>query len=129
MELVLDLILTVEASPRGLQITNSSRACFISARSKNINVNTVHKMCLYKLHLKVHLSMIIPQLAVDMSWKAMEYYVYQESAMKNEKKIFVKFGSITLNERFIGSQLKRELFRLKCTLEVNKYLLLSCRKL
>src|SRR6202522_1072533 len=70
-------------------------------------------------------------LAVDTSWKAVGYYIYQESE-KDEKKFFffVKFGSITLNEReakFL--QPKRDLFGLKRTLEASEYLLLGCRKL
>ena len=70
-------------------------------------------------------------LAVDTSWKAVGYYIYQESAKDyKKKKNFVKFGSITLNEReakFL--QPKRELFRLKHALKANEYLLLGCRKL
>lgn len=69
-------------------------------------------------------------LAVDTSWKAVGYYVYQESARDRKKKNFVKFGSITMNKceaKF--SQPKRELFSLKHALEANEYLLLGCRKL
>src|SRR5271156_1194276 len=44
--------------------------------------------------------------------------------------MFVKFGSITMNEREARfSQPKRELFGLKRALEANEYLLLGCRKL
>ena len=44
--------------------------------------------------------------------------------------MFVKFGSITLNDTEARySQPKRELFGLKRALEVNKYLLIGCRKL
>jgi len=69
-------------------------------------------------------------LAVDTSWKAVGYYIYQDSTTENRKKIFVKFGSITLNEREAKfSQPKRELFGLKRALEANEYLLLGCRKL
>ena len=69
-------------------------------------------------------------LAVDTSWKAVGYYIYQESATENKKKIFVRFGSITLNDREAKfSQPKRELFGLKRALEANEYLLLGCRKL
>ena len=38
-------------------------------------------------------------LAVDTSWKAVGFYIYQESNNEKKKKSFVKFGSITLNER------------------------------
>jgi hypothetical protein len=69
-------------------------------------------------------------LAVDTSWKAMGYYIYQESAKDKRKKKFVKFGSITLNEREAKfSQPKRELYGLKCALQASEYLLLGCRKL
>ena len=70
-------------------------------------------------------------LAVDTSWKAVGYYIYQESTKdKKIKKNFVKFGSITLNEREAKfSQPKRELFGLKRALEASEYLLLGCRKL
>ena len=69
-------------------------------------------------------------LAVDTSWRAVGYYVYQESATEKKKKTYIKFGSITLNEREARfSQPKRELFGLKRALEANEYLLLGCRKL
>ena len=69
-------------------------------------------------------------LAVDTSFKAVGYYIYQEGSSKKFKKVFVKFGSITLNDREAKySQPKRELFGLKRALEVNEYLLIGCRKL
>src|SRR5271156_2360014 len=37
-------------------------------------------------------------LAVDTSYKAVGYYIYQEGKTKKLKKVFVKFGSITLND-------------------------------
>ena len=69
-------------------------------------------------------------LAVDTSFKAIGYYIYQEGSSSKFKKVFVKFGSITLNDREARfSQPKRELFGLKRALEANEYLLLGCRKL
>ena len=69
-------------------------------------------------------------LAVDTSFKAVGFYIYQEGSSSKIKKMFVKFGSITLNEREARfSQPKRELFGLKRALEVNEYLLIGCRKL
>ena len=69
-------------------------------------------------------------LAVDTSYKAVGYYIYQEGPSKKVKKVFVKFGSITLNDREAQfSQPKRELFGLRRALEVNEYLLIGCRKL
>lgn len=69
-------------------------------------------------------------LAVDTSYKAVGFYIYQESTDASKKKMFVKFGSITLNEREARfSQPKRELFGLKRALEVSEYLLIGCRKL
>ena len=69
-------------------------------------------------------------LAVDTSYKAVGYYIYQEGPSKKVKKVFVKFGSITLNDREAKfPQPKRELFGLSRALEVNEYLLIGCRKL
>ena len=69
-------------------------------------------------------------LAVDTSYRAVGFYIYQESAETQKKKTFIKFGSITLNEReACFSQPKRELFGLKRALEASEYLLIGCRKL
>ena len=69
-------------------------------------------------------------LAVDTSYRAIGFYIYQESADTMKKKTFIKFGSITLNEREARfSQPKRELFGLKRALEASEYLLIGCRKL
>ena len=69
-------------------------------------------------------------LAVDTSYRAVGFYIYQEDAETTKKKTFIKFGSITLNEREARfSQPKRELFGLKRALEASEYLLIGCRKL
>src|SRR5271163_3700152 len=69
-------------------------------------------------------------LAVDTSYMAVGFYIYQEDPTGKKKNMFVKFGSITMNEREARfSQPKRELFGLKRALEVNEYLLIGCRKL
>jgi Integrase zinc binding domain/RNase H-like domain found in reverse transcriptase len=69
-------------------------------------------------------------LAVDTSWKAVGFYIYQLSDDDKQKKMFIRFGSITLNEREANfSQPKRELFGLKRALEASEYLLIGCRKL
>ena len=69
-------------------------------------------------------------LAVDTSYEAVGYYIYQEDPETRAKKTFVKFGSITLKDREARfSQPKRELFGLKRALEVCEYLLIGCRKL
>jgi hypothetical protein len=69
-------------------------------------------------------------LAVDTSYKAVGFYIYQECPETMKKKTFIKFGSITLNEREARfSQPKRELFGLKRALEASEYLLIGCRKL
>jgi hypothetical protein len=69
-------------------------------------------------------------LAVDTSYRAVGFYIYQESEDSLKKKVFIKFGSITLNEREARfSQPKRELFGLKRALEASEYLLIGCRKL
>jgi hypothetical protein len=69
-------------------------------------------------------------MAVDTSYKAIGFYIYQQDASDEKKKTFVKFGSITLNDREARfSQPKRELYGLKRALEVSEYLLIGCRKL
>jgi Integrase zinc binding domain/RNase H-like domain found in reverse transcriptase len=69
-------------------------------------------------------------LAVDTSYRAVGFYIYQEDPDTMKKKTFIKFGSITLNEREARfSQPKRELFGLKRALEASEYLLIGCRKL
>ena len=69
-------------------------------------------------------------LAVDTSWRAIGFYIYQEDPENHKKKTYIKFGSITMNEREARfSQPKRELFGLKRALESNEYLLIGCRKL
>lgn len=69
-------------------------------------------------------------LAIDTSWKAVGYYVYQEDPDDPIKKNYARFGSITLNEREARfSQPKRELYRLMHTLDTCKYWLLGVRKL
>ena len=68
-------------------------------------------------------------LAVDTSWKAVGFYVYQEDLDDPKKKYFARFESITLNEceaRF--SQPKRELYGLLRALEEMRYWLIGCRK-
>ena len=69
-------------------------------------------------------------LAVDTSYKAVGFYIYQEDPETGKKKTFVKFASITLKDREARfSQPKRELFGLKRALEASEYLLIGCRKL
>ena len=70
-------------------------------------------------------------LAVDTSWKAVGFYVYQEELGGDKKKCqYARFGSITMNDREARfSQPKRELFGLMRALEANKLWLLGCRKL
>ena len=69
-------------------------------------------------------------LAVDTSWMAVGYYIYQEDKDDPKKHYYVKFGSILLNEREARfSQPKRELFGLKRALESNRKLLYGVRKL
>ena len=60
-------------------------------------------------------------LAVDTSFKAVGYCIYQEGQSSKIKKVFMKFGLITLNNREARfSQPKRELFGLKWALKVNE---------
>ncbi|KDR64968.1 hypothetical protein GALMADRAFT_82465, partial [Galerina marginata CBS 339.88] len=69
-------------------------------------------------------------LAVDTSYIAVGYYIYQEDKDDPKKHYYAKFGSITLNEQEARySQPKRELFGLKKALEANKKWLIGVRKL
>ena len=57
------------------------------------------------------------------------FYIYQEIVEEEKKKMFVKFGLITMNEQEAWfSQPTRELFGLKWALVASKYLLIGCRK-
>ena len=69
-------------------------------------------------------------LAVDTSWKAIGFYIYQQDPEDAKKQYYVRFESITLNEREARfSQPKRELFGLMRALEKMRYWLIGCRKL
>jgi hypothetical protein len=69
-------------------------------------------------------------LAVDSSYIAIGFYIYQEDILDPKKRYYVRFGSITMHEREARfSQPKRELFGLKKALEANKMILFGCRKL
>lgn len=72
-------------------------------------------------------------LAVDTSYIAVGFYIYQEHLQPDGvtvKKHFARFGSITLNATEADfSQPKRELFGLKRALEACMFWLFGCRKL
>ncbi|EEB88801.1 hypothetical protein MPER_13182 [Moniliophthora perniciosa FA553] len=69
-------------------------------------------------------------LAVDTSWQAVGFYLYQVDPENPKKKYFNYFGSIGLNEREARfSQPKRELFGLKMALEATYYTTYGCRDL
>lgn len=69
-------------------------------------------------------------LAVDTSWHAVGFYLYQRDIGNPKRKIFNLFGSITLNEREARfSQPKRELFGLKLALQASFYQTYGCRSL
>ena len=69
-------------------------------------------------------------LAVDTSYIAVGYYIYQERAENPKEKIYARFGSIPLNKREANfSQPKRELFGLMRTLDACKHWLIGARKL
>ncbi|KAF8828366.1 hypothetical protein HHX47_DHR4000660 [Lentinula edodes] len=68
-------------------------------------------------------------LAVDTSYKAVGWYIYQIDPTE-KKKFFNYFGSMTLNEREARfSQSKRELYGLKLALEASYYHVYGCRRL
>ena len=69
-------------------------------------------------------------LAVDTSWQAVGFYLYQEDPENPRRKFFNYFGSITLNEREARfSQPKRELYGLMMALRATKYQTYGCRNL
>lgn len=69
-------------------------------------------------------------LAIDTSWKAIGFYLYQQDPEDPKKKYYARFESIMLNEREARfSQPKRELFGLMRALEEMRYWLIGCRKL
>ena len=68
-------------------------------------------------------------LAVDTSWKAVGFYIYQDDNITGQRQ-YARFSSITLNDREVHmSQPKRELFGLLQALEAASYWLLGARKL
>ena len=69
-------------------------------------------------------------LAVDTSYKAIGWYIYQVDPSDTDKVYFCYFGSGVLNEREARfSQSKRELYGLMKSLQASHYLLYGCRKL
>jgi hypothetical protein len=69
-------------------------------------------------------------LAVDTSWKAVGYYIYQCDPDDAKRKYYAYFDSITLNEREARfSQPKRELYGLKRALEEMHFWFQGCRSL
>lgn len=69
-------------------------------------------------------------LAVDTSYIAIGFYIYQEDRDDPKKIYYAKFGSITLNEREARfSQPKRELYGLMRALKHNSAWLFGARKL
>ena len=69
-------------------------------------------------------------LAVDTSYIAVGFYIYQEDINDPKRHYYAKFGSRNLNDREARfSQPKRELFGLKEALRLNKKWLIAARKL
>lgn len=69
-------------------------------------------------------------LAVDSSYIGIGFYIYQEDKDDPKKLYYVKFGSMTMNEREARfSQPKRELYGLMRALKANKAMLFGVRKL
>ena len=69
-------------------------------------------------------------LAVDTSYIAVGFYIYQEDVNDPKRHYYAKFGSRPMNEREARfSQPKRELFGLKEALRMNKKWLFGVRKL
>lgn len=69
-------------------------------------------------------------LAVDTSWKAVGFYIYQADLDDPKKKYIARFGSITLTKVHSDySQPKRELFGLMTALRAARFWLLGVRNL
>ena len=69
-------------------------------------------------------------LAVDSSWKAVGFYIYQVDPEDSSIKYFARFNSIPFNEREARfSQPKRELYGLRRALYDCEYWLFGCRNL
>ena len=69
-------------------------------------------------------------LAVDTSYIAVGFYIYQEDVIDPKRHYYAKFGSRPMNDREARfSQPKRELFGLKEALRMNKKWLFGARKL
>lgn len=69
-------------------------------------------------------------LAVDTSWRAVGFYIYQQDPSDKKKKVYARFGSILLTEREQRfSQPKRELYGLLRALQACYYWLIGARKL
>jgi hypothetical protein len=69
-------------------------------------------------------------LAVDTSYKAVGWFIYQIDPDDPKKKYFNYFGSTTLNEREARfSQSKRELYGLKLLLQSSYYLVYGSRRM
>jgi len=67
-------------------------------------------------------------LAVDTSWRAVGYYIYQRDKEDPKKIHYVKFNSLLMNPRQQRySQPKRELCGLRRALEQEIYLFRGCR--
>ncbi len=65
-------------------------------------------------------------LAVDTSYKAVGYYIYQQDIEDLKKKYYARFGSIPLNDREARfSQPKRELFGLMRALHACRHWLIG----
>ena len=69
-------------------------------------------------------------LAVDTSWRAVGFYIYQQDPKDSKKRVYARFGSILLTEREQRfSQPKRELYGLMRALQACYYWLIGARKL
>ena len=69
-------------------------------------------------------------LAVDISWRAIGFYIYQEDPEDKKKKVYTRFSSILLSDREQQfSQPKHELFGLLRVLDMCYYWLIGARKL
>ena len=69
-------------------------------------------------------------MAIDTSWRAIGYYLYQRDDVDPKIIHYIKFNSILMDERQQRySQPKRELFGLRRALEKETYLLLGSRNL
>jgi len=91
------------------------------------DLKTLIESCFYTRNPKFPSEQLLV-LAVDTSWRAVGYYLYQRDEEEPKRIHYMKFNSLLMDDRQQRySQPKRELCGLRCALEQEVYLLKGCR--